>query len=100
LSLYRFLTKTAIEADFGKNAFKVFSTLLHQTIGFGKDKDNLTDKRLAKLSCVRVDRVRPAIQCVINTGVFDRVTSNEYNWQYSIGTKALADYTESTLSNR
>jgi phage replication O-like protein O len=92
MSLFRNLIHAAIQADFGKNSFKVFSALLQQTLGYGKEKDPLTDKRLAYLSGVRLDRVRPAIEAVLKTGIFERAEAKRYDWCYCIGAEYLAEH--------
>ena len=43
MSLFRDLNQTAIEANVGKNAYKVFLALLEQTLGYGKSTDRLTE---------------------------------------------------------
>ena len=73
---------------------------MHQTLGYGKEKDPLTDKRLAALSDVRLDRVRPAIQAVLDSGIFDRVEAKRYDWCYSIGATYLAEHEQACLTNR
>ena len=56
MGLFRDLNQAAIEANVGKNGYKVFLALLEQTLGYGKSTDRLTDNRLAYLSKVRIDR--------------------------------------------
>jgi phage replication O-like protein O len=89
MSVFRDLIKDAIDADLGKNAQKVINTLLHQTIGFGKPTDPLTDKRIARISGVRLDRVRLAIHEVMETHIFFRVPHDKFQWCYSIGQRYL-----------
>ena len=89
MSVFRDLIKDAIDADLGKNAQKVINTLLHQTIGFGKPTDPLTDKRIARISGVRLDRVRLAIHEVMETHIFFRIPHDKFEWDYSIGQKYL-----------
>ncbi len=89
MSVFRDLTKDAIDADLGKNAMKVMNSLLHQTIGFGKPTDALTDKRIAQISGVRLDRVRLAIHEVMDTNIFFRIPHDKFEWNYSIGQSYL-----------
>ena len=45
-----------------KNELLVVMSLANQTLGYGKISDPLTDKRLEKLTGIRLDRLRPASQ--------------------------------------
>ncbi len=89
MSLYRDLTDAALAADFGKNSLKIFNTLLKQTLGYGKQADCLTDKRLSQLSTVRLDRFRLSVLSVLDAGLFDRQPSDKFQWTYTIGSKYL-----------
>jgi len=89
MSLFRDLTVEARNKDLGKNALKVFLTLLEQTLGYGKKSDNLTDRRLSYLSQVRIDRLRPAIQTVLENGLFDQEPAKRYQYCYTIGGQFL-----------
>jgi phage replication O-like protein O len=91
MTLFRDLTKASLDADLNKNEAKVFSALVHQTIGFSKASDNLTDKRLAHLTGMRIDRLRLAIDGVIAKGLFEVEPSRHYDYHYSIAEKFLND---------
>ena len=89
MTLFRELTKASLEADLNKNEAKVFSALMHQTLGFSKEADNLTDKRLASLTGVRMDRLRLAIEGVIAKGLFEVAPSKHYDYRYTIAEKFI-----------
>ncbi len=84
-SLSRDLNDTARAFCSTKNELLVAMTLSNQTLGYGKISDPLTDKRLAKLTGIRLDRLRPAINAVIATGLFDRKHHKRFGYEYSIG---------------
>jgi hypothetical protein len=88
-SLSRDLNETARACCSTKNELLVAMTLSNQTLGYGKISDPLTDKRLAKLTGIRLDRLRPAINAVIATGLFDRKHHKRFGYEYSIGEKFL-----------
>ena len=92
MSLFRDLNQAAIEANVGKNAYKVFLALLEQTLGYGKSTDRLTDNRLAYLSKVRIDRFRPAVQAVLACGVFEQTPAKKFQFRYTIGQSFLEKY--------
>ena len=60
-SLSRDINDTARAFCSTKNELLVVMALTNQTIGYGKISDPLTDKRLAKITGIRLDRLRPAI---------------------------------------
>ena len=84
-SLFRELSRVATKANIGKNSFKVFNTLVEQTLGYAKGIDNLSDRRLAYLSNVRIDRFRPALKVVLDLGLFDQIPAKKYQYHYRIG---------------
>ena len=92
MSLFRDLNRATIEANVGKNAYKVFLALLEQTLGYGKSTDRLTDNRLAYLSEVRIDRFRPAVQAILNCGVFEQTPAKKFQFRYTIGQSFLEKY--------
>jgi phage replication O-like protein O len=89
MSLFRELNEAALSADLSKNEAKVFMALLHQTLGYGKSHDNLTNKRLAYLAGIRQDRLLTAIEGVIDHGLFTVRTARRYNFRYDIPQKFL-----------
>ena len=92
MGLFRDLNQAAIEANVGKNGYKVFLALLEQTLGYGKSTDRLTDNRLAYLSKVRIDRFRPALQAVLACGVFEQTPAKKFQYRYTIGQSFLEKY--------
>ena len=68
--------------------------LSNQTIGYGKTSDPLTDKRLEKLTGIRLDRLRPVLNSVIAKGLFDRKPHKQFHYEYSIGSMFLEEYTD------
>ena len=92
MGLFRDLNQAAIEANVGKNGYKVFLALLEQTLGYGKSTDRLTDNRLAYLSKVRIDRFRPALQAVLACGVFEQTPAKKFQFRYTIGQSFLEKY--------
>jgi phage replication O-like protein O len=91
-SLFRDLNRGAINANLSKNSFKVFNALLEQTLGYGKAIDNLTNKKLAALSDLRLDRFHLALNAVLKQGLFNRRSSSHYDFEYRIGDDFLANY--------
>jgi len=75
-----------------KNELLVVMGLSNQTIGFGKISDPLTDKRLARITGIRLDRLRPAINAVIEKGLFDRKPHKCFGYEYSIGEMFLQEH--------
>ena len=51
--------------------------------------DRLTDNRLAYLSEVRIDRFRPAVQAILNCGVFEQTPAKKFQFRYTIGQSFL-----------
>jgi hypothetical protein len=91
-SLSRDINDTARAFCSTKNELLVVMALTNQTIGYGKISDPLTDKRLAKITGIRLDRLRPAINAVIGKGLFDRKPHKRYGHEYSIGADFLQAY--------
>jgi phage replication O-like protein O len=89
MSLFRTLTEAALAANLNQNESKVFIALVNQTIGYGKAFDHLTDKRLAQLTNVRLDRLYVAIEGVVEKDLFDVEESNYYDYRYQISEKFL-----------
>ena len=84
-SLFRELSCAAKKANLGKNSFKIFNTLVEQTLGYAKGIDNLSDRRLAYLSNVRIDRFRPALKVILELGLFEQIPAKRYQYHYRIG---------------
>ena len=89
MSLFRALNEAALNANLSKNEAKVFMALIHQTLGYGKAFDHLTNRRLAALAGIRQDRLQVAIEGVIDEGLFTVKKSKYYNFRYQIAPKFL-----------
>jgi phage replication O-like protein O len=83
-SLFRNLNSAAIDAKLNKNELLIFNALMSQTLGFGKCSDPLTDKRLAELTGIRLDRLRPALKGFLKRDIFFRVEHKRYGYEYCI----------------
>ncbi len=92
MSLFRALNEASLEANLNKNEAKVYTALMNQTLGFGKTFDHLTDKRLAQLTGIRLDRLYIAIEGVIEKGLFEVEESNYYDYRYRIAEKFLEQH--------
>ena len=90
MSLFRNIIDAGLSANLKQNELKVFLVLLRQTIGFGKSHDHLTDKRIAQLSGLRVDRCRMAVDGLIQKGLFDGIESTDFDFRYDIPAHFLA----------
>jgi len=91
MSLFRNIIDAALSANLKQNELKVLLVLLRQTIGFGKSHDHLTDKRIAQLSGLRVDRCRIAVDGIIQKGLFDGIESTDFDFRYDISGHFLAE---------
>jgi phage replication O-like protein O len=94
MSVFRELIRAAIEKDLGKNDLKVFIVLLEQTLGYGKKTDRLTDRRLAHLCEMRLDRFRLAAQVVVNKGLFEQRPAKMFQYRYTISERFLSKHIE------
>ena len=92
MSLFRALNTASLEANLNKNEAKVYTALMNQTLGYGKSFDHLTDKRLAQLTGIRIDRLYIAIEGVIEKELFEVEESKHYDYRYSIAEKFLDQY--------
>jgi phage replication O-like protein O len=89
MSLFRSLNEASLNANLNKNEAKVFSALMNQTIGYGKTFDHLTDKRLAQLTKIRLDRLYVAIEGVVEKDLFEVEESTYYDYRYQIAEKFI-----------
>ena len=96
-SLFRDLNATACSFCSTKNELLVVMVLSNQTLGFGKISDPLTDKRLAQLTGIRLDRLRPAVNAVLKKGLFDRKPHKRFGHEYSIGKMFLEEYKHNNI---
>ena len=69
MSLARDWIGAALAADLTQNQLKAFLALFHQTLCYGKEADALTDKRLSKLAGVRIDRLKTAVDTLVEKGI-------------------------------
>jgi hypothetical protein len=90
-SPYISLTKAAITAKLKQNEGLIFHALMMQTLGFRKTIDNLTDKRLAQLTGIRLDHLRPALDSFLGHNLFYRIEHRDYDYQYRICDEFLDD---------
>jgi len=95
-SPYIRLTKAAINAKLKQNEGLIFHALMMQTLGYRKTIDNLTDKRLAQLTGIRLDHLRPALDSFLAHDLFYRIEHRDYDYQYRICDEFLDD-TRSTI---
>lgn len=70
-TLLRNMLDAAINGDLTLNEWRVFAVILRQTVGFGKRADPLMDSRISKLSGIRKDRIRHALQGIADKRLFD-----------------------------
>lgn len=89
MSLFRNIVEKALAADLTKNEYKALLLLLSKTLGYGKAEDKLTDKRIAFLSGMRIDRSRVAVEGVLKAGLFQRERSAEYQNKYRISDELI-----------
>jgi phage replication O-like protein O len=92
MSLFRAICDTCLSIDLTKNELKVFTALLCQTLGYGKSHDHLTDKRLADLTGIRIDRLHTAVGGVVDKGLFEVKASRYYQYRYQIAEKFLTKH--------
>jgi phage replication O-like protein O len=84
MSLAHELIDAALAADLSQNALRVFLALFRQTLCYGKTSDPLSLKRLAQLTHIRKDRVLPAVQVLLEKGLFTAQAHRLYGQTYSI----------------
>lgn len=74
----------ALAADLNKNELKTFLVLFRQTLCFGKTYDALTFKRLAKLSGIRKDRIKPTLKRLVSVGLFEATPHKLFEHTYTL----------------
>ena len=84
MSLARDWIGAALAADLTQNQLKAFLALFHQTLCYGKEADALTDKRLSKLAGVRIDRLKTAVDTLVEKGIIDVSEHCIFNAEYRI----------------
>lgn len=78
------LIDAALASNLTQNELKAFLALVRQTLCFGKVSDPLTLKRLSQLSHVRKDRLEPAIESLLDKGLFERTDHLIFDHEYRI----------------
>lgn len=76
--------KAAIDARLTQSQLTAWLVLMMQTACYGKAEDDLADSRLEKLSGLRRDRARTAVQGVVDAGLFEVVGKGKYGTIYRI----------------
>ena len=91
-TLARDLIDAALAADLTQNELKMFLVLFRQTICYSKKSDPLRLSSLIHYSHIRKDRLLPALQKLLQTGLFTRKPHPENEHEYSISEEYLAPY--------
>ena len=90
MSLAHDLIDAALGADLNKNELKTFLVLFRQTLCFGKTSDALTTKRIAKLSGIRKDRIKPTLKRLVSAGLFEVAPHKLYEHTFTLAAHFLA----------
>ena len=93
-TLARDLIDAALTADLTQNELKMFLVLFRQTICYSKKSDPLRLSSLIHYSHIRKDRLLPALQKLLQTGLFTRQPHPENEYEYSIAEEYLAPYVD------
>ena len=93
-TLARDLIDAALTADLTQNELKMFLVLFRQTICYSKKSDPLRLSSLIHYSHIRKDRLLPALQKLLQTGLFTRQPHPENEHEYSISEEYLAPYAD------
>ena len=93
-TLARDLIDAALAADLTQNELKMFLVLFRQTICYSKKSDPLRLSSLIHYSHIRKDRLLPALQKLLQTGLFTRKPHPENEHEYSIAEEYLAPYVD------
>ena len=93
-TLARNLIDAALTADLTQNELKMFLVLFRQTICYSKKSDPLRLSSLIHYSHIRKDRLLPALQKLLQTGLFTRQPHPENEYEYSIAEEYLAPYAD------
>ena len=92
MTLARDLIDAALAADLTQNELRVFLALFRQTICYGKIRDPLTVNRIAHISQIRKDRLPPALNKILQIGLFTELKSKSYEHYYAISADFLAKH--------
>ena len=93
-TLARDLIDAALTANLSQNELKMFLVLFRQTICYSKKSDPLRLSSLIHYSHIRKDRLLPALQKLLQTGLFTRQPHPENEHEYSIAEEYLAPYVD------
>ena len=93
-TLARDLIDAALTANLSQNELKMFLVLFRQTICYSKKSDPLRLSSLIHYSHIRKDRLLPALQKLLQTGLFTRKPHLENEHEYSIAEEYLAPYVD------
>ncbi len=92
MTLARDLIDATLAADLTQNELRVFLALFRQTICYGKIPDPLTVNRIAHISQIRKDRLPPALNKILQIGLFTEIKSKSYEHYYAIHADFLAKH--------
>lgn len=89
-TLLRNLLDAALEGGLSQNEWRAFAAILIKTIGYGKRSDHPNFTQLANLTGIRKDRIQPAVQALIDKGIFE-AAEHRYDRIYTIPAKFFED---------
>ena len=84
MTLARDLIDAALAADLSQNELRIFLALFRQTLCYGKASDPLTLRRLIDLTHIRKDRLIPALNRLLERGIFNQTPHRKHEHRYSI----------------
>lgn len=90
-TLLRNLLEAALEGGLSQNEWRAFAAILIKTIGYGKRADHPNFTQLAKLTGIRKDRIQPAVDALIEKGLFEIDAHARYDRVYTIPAKFFED---------
>ena len=95
MTLYRDMHAAAIAADLTKNELKICFTLINQTLGYNRSSVILTNQELARVTKIRLDRLMPSLEVVMQNGFFYRIEYPNKVYQFKVHTAFLAEKKQS-----
>ncbi len=84
MTLARDLIDAALATDLSQNELRIFLALFRQTLCYGKASDPLTLRRLIDLTHIRKDRLIPALNRLLERGIFNQTPHRKHEHRYSI----------------
>lgn len=93
------LLDSALDADLSKSEWRAFAALLRQTLGYNKISDALTFGRLAQLTGLRKDHLKPAVQGVLKAGLFSQTAHPDYEFMYTVAHAERTSFKPATHAN-